>query len=324
MTRPRGCAKRYVAPRRPLRKADRGSHWPAAMRYGHTGRPSPATTWIWWWPRTTPPPRPPPWQRRASVSNIRRRTGCSRRATGTRWLTCCIASTAWPSTRQRWNARNNVRCWRSRCGCCRPPWCSSRSCVPCTSITAISPRCCRPCARFGRDWTGSASRLRRPTMTSRSLYWGLRTGLALPGDGRGAAYSVVAQFRDQFVLGQTRVPGHAKLFGALLQLRNRPVLVGRRLSPLAAHRRLTPSGRRVGNPRGLLLGITLFAQILVHLFVLDRRIRHDASSCGTDLSRMPRCAPVKHGLAVDFLRTAAIHHPADSATRRCSRGLGEI
>ena len=65
-----------------------------------------------------------------------RRIGCSRHAPAKRLLMCCTASTVCAWSRQPWTAPNSMMSWQSGCRCCRPRWCSSKSCAPWASIRA--------------------------------------------------------------------------------------------------------------------------------------------------------------------------------------------
>src|SRR5271156_23223 len=89
----------------------------------------------------------------------------------------------------------------------------------------------------------------------------------LQAEEPGPRRLVVTDFLDQLVFCQARIAGQAKLFGALLEFGNRPILIRAGLAACLAPAGAAASRSGVGDPSGLFLGVSLFAKILVKLLI---------------------------------------------------------
>src|SRR5690606_2666520 len=115
-----------------------------------------------------------------------------------------------------------------------------------------------------------------PSTTPRTSRWRKESssGERPPGSVSAVAgWSVVTQGFDQLVLLHVRVAGQPEFLGAALQVVDGPVVVGAGLTALLSHLRLAFVGGGIGDAGGLLLRRAVLTQLLVHLLVLDRRIR---------------------------------------------------
>src|SRR5690606_38632450 len=107
--------------------------------------------------------------------------------------------------------------------------------------------------------------------------------------------SVVAERVDQLALRHRRAALDADLLRLVVEVVLRPLLVGPGPAALAAGRRAGRRGRRVRDPRRLLLAGALAAQRLVLLLVLDAGVRHPrppGSSCGPARPRRASWPPL--------------------------------
>src|SRR4051812_14625362 len=176
----------------------------------------------------------------------------------------------------RWRSTSTMRSWPGTggagraAGTCRPtrPRSSKRS----RAGSGSAAPGCRP-ARAARNARTTTCTV--PAAPARSSSVRCRRAGATACAAGAPRASVVPQRLDQLVLAHVRASLDADLAGALLEVVLRPVVVGRRAAALLGGR-----AAAVGDPGGLLLALSLVAQGLVLLGVLDARagiaLRHRA------------------------------------------------